>query len=299
MLTNNPETHCHYFTQVQRGINFIESNLDRDIELSAVAKAAGLSQWYFQRIFKALTNETVKTYIRSRRFANTLDALLIKDTKIIDIALAAGYESQESFTRAFKTAFNLTPNEYRKLGENQLFLKKIEINCDYLRHINQNISLEPDVYQQKKLTLVGLKTYFYSVDSAKNNIAEKLIPLWDDFLKCADKIKNATPGIYYGAIQPISAESEQLVYYAAVAVDAEQSHPEAFDVIEIPASQYAKFTHCGAMSDMNNTVNYIYSNWLLNSNYRHTMAPDLEIYDERYHPTSEKSIVQYAIPIDR
>jgi len=183
MLNNNLDTHCNYLIQVQRGIDFIENHLDKDIELSAVAKAAGLSQWHFQRIFKALTNETLKTYIRSRRLANTLDSLLDNRQKIIDIALAAGYESQESFTRAFKTAFNLTPNEYRKIGGNQLFLKKIEINSDYLRHINNNISLTPNIYTQEKLTLIGIKTHFYSVASSKNNIAEKLQPLWDDFRK--------------------------------------------------------------------------------------------------------------------
>ncbi|VAW91178.1 hypothetical protein MNBD_GAMMA22-2661 [hydrothermal vent metagenome] len=100
-----------------------------------MAKQAGLSQWYFQRIFKLLTNETLKTYIRSRRFANSLDKLLTTKYRIIDIAVSAGYESQESFTRAFKASFNMTPNEYRKLGDKSLFLKKIEFNAAYLNLI--------------------------------------------------------------------------------------------------------------------------------------------------------------------
>lgn len=134
----------NYLKQVQTGINYIEANLDFDIALSQIAKEAGLSQWHFQRIFKALTNETLKTYIRSKRLANSLDKLLTTNLKIIDIAVSAGYESQESFTRAFKASFDLTPNEYRKLGDKSLFLKKIKFDSEYLLHINQNISLSPE-----------------------------------------------------------------------------------------------------------------------------------------------------------
>ena len=112
----------NYLRQVQTGIDYIEGRLDYDITLAEVAKAAGISQWHFQRIFKALTNETLKTYIRSRRLTNSLDKLLGTNTRIIDIALSAGFESQESFTRAFKKTFDITPNEYRKLGAKSLFL---------------------------------------------------------------------------------------------------------------------------------------------------------------------------------
>ena len=164
------------------GINYIEANLDYDMSLAQIARQAGLSQWHFQRIFKALTNETLKTYIRSRRLANSLDKLLNTKHRIIDIAISAGYESQESFTRVFKASFNLTPNEYRKLGDNSLFLKKLEFDSEYLRHINQNISLEPEMLKQTSMRLIGLKTCFYSTDSEKNNIGEKLPDLWAEFL---------------------------------------------------------------------------------------------------------------------
>ena len=114
----------NYLNQVQIGIDYIEANLDFEIDLQKVAQAAAISQWHFQHIFKALTNETLKTYIRSRRMANSLDKLLKTDQRIIDIAFCAGFESQESFTRAFKKAFGMTPNGYRKLGDKNLFLQK-------------------------------------------------------------------------------------------------------------------------------------------------------------------------------
>jgi len=287
----------HYLKQVQIGIDYIETNLDFDITLSQVAKEAGLSQWHFQRIFKALTNETLKTYIRSRRLANSLDKLLTTNLKIIDIAVSAGYESQESFTRAFKATFNLTPNEYRKMGNKSLFLKKIEFDAEYLRHINQNISLTPEVYTQKIMHLVGLQTRFYGVDSEKNNIGEKLPDLWAGFLERISEIQNAVTGICYGVVRQIKDNTDELKYYAAIEVREIEFLPENMVSIDIPPSNYAKFTHRGDVKHTDNTVNYIYSSWLLNSGKRHTSGPDLEIYGPEYVPASEKSVMHYAIPI--
>ncbi len=70
----------NYLKQVQTGVDYIEANLDTEFSLADVAQAACMSQWHFQRIFKALTNETLKAYIRSRRIANSLDALLFSES---------------------------------------------------------------------------------------------------------------------------------------------------------------------------------------------------------------------------
>jgi len=288
----------NYLKSVQIGINYIEANLDFDITSSQIAKEAGLSQWHFQRIFKALTNETLKTYIRSRRLANSLDKLLTTDLRIIDIAVSSGYESQESFTRAFKAAFNMTPNEYRKLGDRNLFLKKLEFDSEYLKHINQKISLNPEIYIQRPMRFVGLKTCFYSIDSEKNNIGEKLPALWAAFLERMNEIENVDAGTCYGVVRQIKADTDQLEYYAAVEVNKIKLLPKNMVSIDIPLSNYAKFTHRGEVKYVDNTVNYIYSSWLLKSGKSHTSGIDLEVYDHQYDPVSENSVMYYAIPIE-
>ena len=287
----------NYLQNVQAGIDYIEKNLDADISAANVAKVAGISQWHFQRIFKALTNETLKTYIRSRRFANALEKLLLTNNRILEISLEAGFESQESFTRAFKQAFNITPNQYRKSGEHNLFLKKVQFDTEYLKHINQNISLEPEIYTQKKLLLVGLNTRFYSVDSEKNNIAEKLPPLWQAFLSRKNEIAHIIPNTGYGVVQQTKEYTDQLDYYAAFEVETISNIPEGMVNIQIPESTYAKFTHRGPVKNINNTVNYIYSSWLLRSGMKHSYAADLEFYGAEYHPTSDESVIHYAIPV--
>jgi len=287
-----------YLGQIQKGINYIEANLDYEISLQQVSQQAGISQWHFQRIFRALTNETLKTYIRSRRLANALEKLLISNQKIIEIAVTAGFESQESFTRAFKKMFNLTPNQARKIGSKNLFLKKVKFDSEYLQHINKNISLTPEIYTQKKLQVVGMKTEFYSVDSEKNNIADKLPLLWDQFLPRIADINNRIPNVAYGIIQQTKRNTDLLEYYAVVEVTQTNELPVGMVSIEIPQSKYAKFTHKGNVININNTINYIYSSWLLQSNKQHTYAPDIEIYGSEFIPNSDESVIHYAIPIE-
>ncbi len=286
-----------YLEQIQRGVDFIETRLDEELHLSQVARVAGISQWHFQRIFKALTGETLKTYVRSRRLANSLERLLTTQLRVLDIALLAGFESQESFARAFKKAFGLTPQEYRRLGDKSLFLKKAQFDAEYLRHINQNVSLTPELYVQPRMTLVGLRTLFFSVDSEKNNIAEQLLPLWQRFTPRLGEIKHQVPGVCYGVVRQEQADSERLEYHAAIEVTDASSLPVGMVALEIPEAAYAKFAHRGPAREVDHTVNYIYSTWLAGSGKRHSYGPDLEFYGSAYHATDAASVLHYAIPI--
>ena len=284
--------------QVQIGIDFIETNLDDDITLAQVANAADISQWHFQRIFKALTNETLKTYIRSRRLANALDKLLDPDKRIIDIAFEAGFESQESFTRAFKKVYEMTPNAFRKLANKNLFLKKVQFDVAYLQNLKHNISLEPEIYVQPKLDLVGLRTVFYSVDSEKNNIAEKLPPLWNAFLTKLIEVNGEVPDMCYGIIRQTAEKTDRLEYFAAVERSALKHLPAELVDLAVPESTYAKFACKGEVGNLDDTVNYAYSSWLLGSEKRHTYGADIEYYGPEYDADSKASTIYYAIPIE-
>ncbi|HEX2877638.1 MAG TPA: helix-turn-helix domain-containing protein [Polyangiaceae bacterium] len=287
----------YYLERIRRGVDYVETKLDEDVALSDVAKAAGVSQWHFQRIFKALTGETLKTYIRSRRLAASLDRLLTTELRVLDIALMAGFESQEAFARAFKVAFGLTPQQYRGMRDKSLFLRKPRFDEHYLQQLARNDALTPELYDQKPLLLVGLRTLFYSVDSEKNNIGELLPPLWNAFLERLSHIPNKVPGVCYGIVRQEAADSERLEYHAAIEVTSVGVLPAGLVSVEVPAGRYARFEHRGRASGIDHTVSYAYAGWLAQSGHRHSYAPDLEIYGERYHPTNDDSVFHYAIPI--
>ena len=88
-----------------------------------------------------------------------------------------------------------------------------------------------------------------------------------------------------------------LEYYAAIEVTKVGTLPKDMVSVEIPSSTYAKFTHQGEAKNIDKTVNYIYSSWLIQSGKRHTYSADLEIYGADYDPGSNGKI-HYAIPIE-
>ena len=286
-----------YIHCVQRGVDFIEAHIDTDLTLASVASAAGLSQWHYQRIFKALTNETLKSYIRARRLSVALEKLMSSRLRVLDIALLAGYESQESFTRAFKAHFNRTPGQIRSQGKPAAFIPKLVIDADYIRHIHQHVSLEPVLVHWESLRMVGMLTSVYGSDSAKNNFAGKLPRLWSEFLSRESEVQNHQQGTGYGIIHAESESDELLTYMAGFAVADETPVPEGMNEWHLPSSRYAVFEHKGNVSTLDNTVNYIYSNWLLGAGKVHSGQPDLEIYGDDYIPDSDQSLMYYAIPV--
>lgn len=286
-----------HLDQLQLGVDHIEANLDHELALADVARAAGMSRWHFQRIFKALTGETLKGYIRSRRLARSLERLVDTDQRILDIAILAGFETQESFTRAFRAAYELTPAEFRRIGRRNLFVRKVQFDGDYLDHINSGLTLQPDVVELAAVTLVGMRTHFFSVDSEKNNIGSQLPPLWDVFLARMDEVDHRLGRVAYGVVRQEHPDSDRLVYDAAVPVAEVGALPDGMVRLDLPAATYAQFTHRGPAARIDHTVNYIYSTWLARSERRHTYGPDLEIYDDRYHPVDAGSVMGYAIPV--
>lgn len=99
---------------IKEVIDFIEGKLDSEVTLKEIADIAGFSPFHFHRLFQSLTGETIVEYIRKRRLTNAALELVGTDKRIIDIAFDYNFESQESFTRAFKRHFGINPGQYRK-----------------------------------------------------------------------------------------------------------------------------------------------------------------------------------------
>ena len=147
------------------------------------------------------------------------------------------------------------------------------------------------------MLLVGCKTRFYSVDSQKNNIADKLPGLWTKFVARIPEVPYSIAGTCYGVVQQVAEDSDLLEYCAAIAVSSLDAVPEGIDSFVIDKSRYEMFTHKGPATELDNTVNYVYSSWLLGSQETHSGGPDLEVYGRDYDPVSADSVIQYAIPL--
>lgn len=104
----------HPAAKFHKALEYIEKNLDSKISLDDLAKNAYLSKYHYHRLFHKAAGESVSRYIVRRRMAKAASELAETDGRIIDIALKYQYSSQESFSRAFKKVYGITPGEYRR-----------------------------------------------------------------------------------------------------------------------------------------------------------------------------------------
>nr|MBQ4317786.1 helix-turn-helix transcriptional regulator [Clostridia bacterium] len=100
---------------IERAIKYIDTSKGSlsDLTADTVAKEAGFSTDYFNRIFRSHTGFNVIEYARFRRISRAAVKLRQTDKNVIDIGLEAGYDSHDGFTRAFRAQYGMTPSEYR------------------------------------------------------------------------------------------------------------------------------------------------------------------------------------------
>lgn len=104
-----------YAARIARVERFLEKNLDDDVDPSTLARTAHLSLHHFHRIFRAQLGETIMQHLRRLRLERAARRLRNADdgARLLDLAMEAGYESHEAFTRAFQARFGVAPSAYR------------------------------------------------------------------------------------------------------------------------------------------------------------------------------------------
>jgi len=99
---------------VMEAINFIEQHLTEKLDLDIIASAVHYSKYHLHRMFTNTVGLTVHDYIQRRQLTEAAKLLVFSEKSIMDIALEAGYESQQAFTDVFKTMYKQSPNQFRR-----------------------------------------------------------------------------------------------------------------------------------------------------------------------------------------
>ena len=116
---------------IQNALTYIEENLTEELEIRDIAKKAFLSPFYFQRIFGVMCGISVGEYIRSRRLSLAGEELARSDAKVIDIAAKYGYDSPDSFNRAFQRFHGISPSSARKTGAELVRFAPMKIKLEF------------------------------------------------------------------------------------------------------------------------------------------------------------------------
>lgn len=103
---------------VSEAIQFIETHLAEKLDLARVAEAVHYSKYHLHRVFADTVGLTIHDYVQRRQLTEGAKLLVFSSKPIMDIAAAAGYETQQAFTNVFTAMYKLPPNKYR---ENEKF----------------------------------------------------------------------------------------------------------------------------------------------------------------------------------
>ena len=143
----------NYINEMQKAIDFIENNLDKDITFEKVSKEVGMSAFYFHRIFSAIIGISPTAYIRNRRLTVAAQEISKNNENILDIALKYGFESHEAFSRAFKNFHGVVPKLAKKDGNEFKNFSKINLDIE----VNTNNILS---YRIESKDIIKVSAFF-------------------------------------------------------------------------------------------------------------------------------------------
>ena len=292
-----------HLTRIHMAIDFIEEHLREELSTEWIAKAAWFSPWHFQRIFRAAVGDTLKEYVRKRRLTAALTELKNPGKRILDIALEFGFESQESFTRAFKAMFGRPPGECRSGNFSPAaFLNKPSITREYLDHLYAQAVSEPELQDFPEMKFVGLSATFISIFAPDSNHDVVLPKLWREFVPRLKEIKHRKARTTAGLCELVSEPSkkshpDEFLYTAGTEVTAFDAIPSGMVARTVPAGRYAVFTHKGKMAKLEYTMNYIFGSWLSKSGFEPRDAADIEVYEDSVKLGQDDSVFKICVPI--
>ena len=143
---------------IQQAIDYIEEHITEEIDYEEAAKRAYSSSFHFQRVFGIMCGFTLGEYIRRRRLTLAGNELLTKDIKVIDVALKYGYETPESFSRAFQKFHGIAPSQVKK-GCSLKSFSRLSVKIDLVGGTEMNYKIE----KKDELILMGYKRRFSGV----------------------------------------------------------------------------------------------------------------------------------------
>lgn len=253
---------------MKHAIDYIENNLDNEIEYTRIAQIALCSQYHFQRMFSFLTGIPLSEYIRRRRLTLAAFDLQNGNGKIIDIAFKYGYNSPDSFSRAFAAIHGIMPSRAREKGISLKTYPRVTFSLSIKGVTEMNYRIE----QRKSFAVVGVKQRFSHVEGLGENIGKMWRETPRETISQIAGLGNGLVGVYSGMYEDNTTD-----YY--IAAITEKEYPKTLYKLEIPSLTWAIFEIIGplpaAMAEM---WGRIFSEWFPTSGYEHAEAPEVEWY---------------------
>lgn len=273
----------NYECQIQKVIDYIGEHLDEKLTLDQLSDVACFSKYHFHRFFTAYTGLSLQQYIRWLRLKRAAHQLIVdKDKSIIDIAISAGFESHEAFTRAFKQTSGVSPSQFRSTMSWQAWEKP-----PYCLPQQGEIKMKVVIKEMKARRLAAFE---HRGDPRKvGDSVNKLI----NWAKAQTLDLRPKPGEAFGFAydDPKTTPSNEFRIDLAITVP-EQVKLDG-DIVEkrLPAGRYAVAIHKGSRNNIDETVKGLYRDWLPKSGEELGDLPCIFSYHNFEHEVAETELV--------
>ena len=282
-----------WITGIQNAINYIEDHLTEDIDYDRVAKESFSSGYHFQRVFSILSGYTLGEYIRSRRLSLAATELATGREQVIDIAAKYGYESPDSFAKAFQKFHGITPSQARSEGAVLKNFSRLSLKITLEGGSIMNYKIE----KKPALILMGYKKRFTGVpgdrQSQDHNFIVATRPNQAILQYMAHDVDTS-----YSVFT--NFDDEGYDYYVASYIGAEsrQTFEEEmgseiynrFETIEIPEATYlvCETERCKWPCDnLDELYQKAVNEWLPSSDYELAEGPEVEVVHWYYKENDE------------
>ena len=267
-----------YKRRILQVLVHIQDHLDDPFRLDELATLACFSRYHFHRIFKGMMGESVKEYVRRLRLERAASQLKQGSASVIEIALDAGYESHEAFTRSFKARFGAAPAHFRLIRRAQFTGVSSGIHylpgktVQHFRTLQRGGKMNVKIQELKPMRVAFLRHVGpYGEVSAT----------WDRLLTIMGKEGYLGGGTMLLGIchdDPESTPPAKIRYDACVTVGDDFAPSNGIQVQTVAAGEYAVTTHMGPYNNLGHTYSELLGQWVPRSGRELRDAPCFEVY---------------------
>lgn len=230
--------------ELNRLIEAVEAHLSDDLDIAALARTFGTTEYHLRRMFSSLTGMPLSEYVRRRRMT-VAAAEVVDGAPLLDVAVRFGYGSTEAFGRAFQAVHGTSPGDVRKNGGPLRSQPQLRLRLT----VEGNTSMDTRITDRPAFRLAGHSVRVPLIHAGANPHIEAHIaalPAQEHGrLKALGNTEPAGLLQVSADVDPDYTEGTELTYLHGVALDAGTTAPDDLDVIEVPAGTWAVFRTSG------------------------------------------------------
>ena len=284
---NIKQSNKEYYTEKLNVITeFINDNLDSKLTLEHLSKLSHFSPFHFHKITKALLKEPIGTYISRIRLEKAAQMFQYSHDSIEQIAFSIGYESSSSLSKQFKKYFGVSPIEYRKGKITKI--KKLK-----------KMDMKLDIKKAKIVTIEEQQAIFVKLQGSYLNL--DFGSAWEKLWSIVKSQKLFTAGIEHIGISyddPNMTDTNKIRYDACLIIHKEAKPEGEVGIKQLKGGKFAMFHYTGSYKNLSKVYDYIFNEWLLDSEYELRDEPVREKYRNNPQRTEESKLkTEIYLPI--